>query len=61
MTDKQRKELYEQALDDFEIILDTYAAPDFLEVVGRNGGDTITYRYYANGLVLRLLKRRIGA
>lgn len=32
-----------------EYITDTYEARDFVEVVGKAGGDTLTYRVYDNG------------
>jgi hypothetical protein len=34
-----------------EIIYNTYEAPNFVEVVGSIGGDTVTYRVYDDGTV----------
>ena len=34
-----------------EYVLETYEARDFVEVVGRAGGDTLTYRVYDDGRV----------
>lgn len=39
------------ALEDMDYILDVFPAPDFVEVVGRVGGDTVTYRVYDDGSV----------
>ena len=39
------------ALEDMDYILDVFPAPDFVEVVGRMGGDTVTYRVYDDGSV----------
>ena len=36
---------------DMDYILDVFSAPDFVEVVGRMGGDTVTYRVYDDGSV----------
>lgn len=41
-----------KALEEMDYILETYSAPDFVEVVGKMGGDTITMRYYDNGMVV---------
>lgn len=50
---KGQKERIEQAedraLERLDFILETIPAPDFVEVVGRMGGDTITYRVYDDG------------
>lgn len=32
-----------------ETVLDVYEDSQFVEVVGRAGGDTLTFRVYANG------------
>lgn len=34
-----------------ETIYNTYEAPNFVEVVGSIGGDTVTYRVYNDGTV----------
>ena len=39
------------ALERLDYIIDHRAAPDFVEVTGRMGGDTITYRIYNDGSV----------
>lgn len=41
----------EQALEHLDYIIDHRTAPDFVEVTGRMGGDTITYRIYNDGSV----------
>lgn len=51
MTAKQEKELYAKAKNYFDTILATYSMPNFLEVVGRRGGDTLTFRFYTDGEV----------
>lgn len=39
----------DRALESLDYILETYPAPDFVEIVGRVGGDTVTYRIYDDG------------
>ena len=39
----------DRALESLDYILETIPAPDFVEIVGRMGGDTITYRVYDDG------------
>lgn len=39
----------DRALESLEYILETIPAPDFVEIVGRVGGDTVTYRVYDDG------------
>lgn len=39
----------EKALESMDYILDYHAAPDFVEVVGRSGGDTVTVRVCNDG------------
>lgn len=50
---KGQKERIEQAedraLEGLDYILETIPTLDFVEVIGRMGGDTITYRVYDNG------------
>lgn len=41
----------DRALERLDYILVTIPAPDFVEIVGRMGGDTITYRVYDDGSV----------
>ena len=50
---KNQKERIEQAedraLESLDYILETIPTPDLVEIVGRMGGDIITYRVYDNG------------
>lgn len=39
------------ALEHLEYVIDYRTAPEFVEVTGRMGGDTITYRIYNDGSV----------
>lgn len=39
----------DRALERLDYILETISTPDFVEIVGRMGGDTITYRVYDDG------------
>lgn len=39
----------DRALERLDYILETIPTPDFVEIVGRMGGDTITYRVYDDG------------
>lgn len=39
----------DRALERLDYILETIPAPDFVEIVGRMGGDTVTYRVYDDG------------
>lgn len=39
----------DRALESMDYILETIPTPDFVEIVGRIGGDIITYRVYDNG------------
>lgn len=39
------------ALERLEYVIDYRTAPEFVEVTGRVGGDTITYRIYNDGSV----------
>jgi len=41
----------ELALEHLEYVIDHRTAPDFVEVTGRMGGDTITYRIYDDGSI----------
>ena len=45
------KKAMDIALEQLDYIMDYYAAPDFVEVTGRVGGDVITYRIYDDGSV----------
>lgn len=35
-------------------IIEVYQTPQFVEVVGRGGGDVLTYRIYNNGSVCEI-------
>ena len=48
---KRIKKAQDIALEDMDYILDVFHAPDFVEFVGRMGGDTVTYRVYDDGSV----------
>ena len=48
---KRIKKAQDIALEDIDYILEVFPAPDFVEVVGRMGGDTVTYRVYDDGSV----------
>lgn len=39
----------EKALESLDYVMDYHEAPDFVEVIGRMGGDVITYRVYDDG------------
>ena len=41
----------DKALESLDYILETIPTPDFVEIVGRMGGDTVTYRVYDDGSV----------
>ena len=50
--DKTRVEkAMDLALERLDYIIDHRTAPDFVEVTGRMGGDTITYRIYNDGSI----------
>lgn len=48
---KRIKKAEERVLENLDYILETHSAPDFVEIVGRVGSDTITYRVYDDGSV----------
>lgn len=45
------REAQDKVLEYLDYILEAVSTPDFVEVVGRVGGDTITYRVYNDGSV----------
>lgn len=52
MSERQKKRIekaQDRALESLDYILETVPAPDFVEIVGRVGGDTVTYRVYDDG------------
>ena len=49
---KRTRELASEFINErFDYILCTYEGPNFIEVVGSIGGDTVTYRIYDNGTI----------
>ena len=54
MKDEAKKRIEKaknKALESLDYILETIPTPDFVEIVGRIGGDTVTYRVYDDGSV----------
>lgn len=52
MSERQKERVskaQDRALERLDYILETIPAPDFVEIVGRVGGDTVTYRVYDDG------------
>ena len=41
----------DKARERLDYILETVPALEFIEIIGRIGGDTVTYRVYNNGSV----------
>jgi hypothetical protein len=41
----------DKALESLDYIIDYFEMPDFVDVTGRMGGDTITYRIYDDGRI----------
>ena len=50
-TKKRVDEAQNRVLEDLDYILEAIPTPDFVEIVGRVGGDTVTYRVYDDGSV----------
>ena len=50
-TTERVKKAQNKALESLDYILKTIPTPDFVEIVGRAGGDTVTYRVYDDGSV----------
>ena len=50
-TKKRIEKAQNMALGSLDYILETIPTPDFIEVIGRVGGDTVTYRVYDDGSV----------
>ena len=49
-TRKERiQKAQDRALERLDYILETTPTSDFVEIVGRMGGDTVTYRVYDDG------------
>ena len=49
MKRKKIEKAQNKALESLDYILETIPTPDFVEIVGRVGGDTVTYRVYDDG------------
>ncbi len=50
ITERVRK-AQDKVLEYLDYILATIPTPDFVEIVGRVGGDTVTYRVFNDGSV----------
>lgn len=50
-TAERIKKAQDKALERLDYILETVPASDFVEIIGRVGGDTVTYRVYDDGSV----------
>lgn len=46
---KRIEKAQNMAIESLDYILETIPTPDFVEIVGRIGGDTVTYRVYDDG------------
>lgn len=49
--EKRIEKAQNRVLESLDYILETILVPDFVEIVGRVGGDTVTYRVYNDGTV----------
>ena len=50
-TKKRIEKAQNKVLESLDCILEAIPTPDFVEIVGRVGGDTVTYREYDDGSV----------
>lgn len=50
-TAERVRKAQDKALEHLDYILETVPALDFVEIVGRVGGDVVTYRVYNDGSV----------
>ena len=50
-TQKRVDEAQNRVLENLDYILEAIPTPDFVEIIGRVGGDTVTYRVYDDGSV----------
>lgn len=50
-TAERVRKAQDKALERLDYILETVPASDFVEIVGRVGGDVVTYRVYNDGSV----------
>ena len=51
MTKTKEQELINLALDHLDYALETDVERDFVEVVGKKGGDVLTFRVYLDGSI----------
>ena len=51
MSSKEFDSLVQSVSKRFDKVLDVYKDIDFTEIVGRMGGDTITFRVYKSGII----------
>ena len=50
-TEERIRKAQDKALERLDYIVETVSALDFVEIVGRVGGDVVTYRVYNDGSV----------
>ena len=50
-TEERIRKAQDKALERLDYILETVSDKDFVEIVGRVGGDVVTYRVYNDGSV----------
>ena len=50
-TEERIRKAQDKALERLDYILETVSALDFVEIVGRVGGDVVTYRVYNDSFV----------
>ncbi len=50
-TEERIRKAQDKALERLDYILETVSDKDFVEIVGRVGGDVVTYRVYDDGSV----------
>ena len=50
-TEERIRKAQDKVLEHLDYILETVPTPDFVEMVGRVGGDIVTYRVYDDGSV----------
>ncbi len=48
-TAERVRKAQDKALERLDYILETVPTPDFVEIVGRVGGNVVTYRVYNDG------------
>ena len=50
-TEERIRKAQDKVMEHLDYILETVPTPDFVEIVGRVGGDIVTYRVYNDGSV----------